>query len=338
MPSSSLLKPSLLTTTPRLLIIAPVRWDEACFAWPAILALLDARKGNSTSLICADHQQHFWRDCPHLDAIICWKKTDSVRAISAQLRQDGQAFHCAWILENNPAAQACCKANIADRLGLAEGELTPLLTTVVTPPNRERPIAHRIQDHIHFLQHFHLDARRPEFFSPVRLESASSLPRLLISPESDQGRHYEWNLQSWSELINELDKLGHGKPLLLQLEGSRSTLTKQLHKAHDLETHSADLCNETSLRAILALGQQLIGADSSLIHLAAHHGLTTAALFGPNSIAWRRALGREHLQISQHVECSPCFQPRCHFDLRCQDQLTPRAVFQSIQRHFAMTD
>ena len=120
----------------------------------------------------------------------------------------------------------------------------------------------------------------------------------------------------------------------MQLEGSRSILSKQLAKVLDLETVSVDLNQGTSLRSILAQGQRLIGADSSLIHLAAHFGLTTIALFGPNSITWRRALGREHLQISQHVECSPCFQSRCHFDLRCQDQLKPAAVLSNIKRHF----
>lgn len=338
MSSTPLLKPSLLTTAPRLLIIAPQRWDDACFAWPGIRALLEARHSQQTDIFCIDPQVAFWRDCPGLGAVTGWKNSASARHIAATLRQLEQPPHAAWLLEDNPASHACVAAKIPERIGLAEGALASLLTTGIKPPSREQAITHCVQDNMHLLQQFHLDPRRADFFAPLSLPVMSPEPRLLICPESDHGRHYEWNAPAWVALLSELEKIGMPQPLLIALAGSRSILTKQVAKALKLDVLTLDLEENSSLRHGLGHGHMLIGADSSLIHLAAHFGLTTIALFGPNSIPWRRALGRQHLQISQHVECSPCFQPRCHFDLRCQDQLTPNVVLSAIKRHLANTE
>jgi heptosyltransferase-2 len=81
---------------------------------------------------------------------------------------------------------------------------------------------------------------------------------------------------------------------------------------------------------VIAAHSLVIAADSSLCHLAAHVGVTTIALFGPNEPAWRRPLGRQHMVVRQKVECSPCFQRKCPLDLRCQNELSYEDVANAI--------
>lgn len=86
---------------------------------------------------------------------------------------------------------------------------------------------------------------------------------------------------------------------------------------------------------MLATHGLCVSADGSLPHLASHFGATCITLFGPNDPAWKRPLGKRHTAIRRHVECAPCLLPKCPFDSRCQNELTPERVCFAVNHKLA---
>jgi len=66
-------------------------------------------------------------------------------------------------------------------------------------------------------------------------------------------------------------------------------------------------------------------------HLAAHVGATCVTWFGPNDPGWKRPLGRRHVVVRRHVECAPCFLPKCPLDGRCQRELDALRVWNAVR-------
>ena len=53
------------------------------------------------------------------------------------------------------------------------------------------------------------------------------------------------------------------------------------------------------------------------MHLAALLGVPVVAIFGSTEPALTGPLGKDHVVIRHHVECSPCFLRECPIDFRC---------------------
>ena len=71
-----------------MLVAAPERWDEACFAVPAVRAVLAS--GLSVGVICREEQEEFWHTLPGLEVVGFSLKTKA-KQLAAQLGADWQA-------------------------------------------------------------------------------------------------------------------------------------------------------------------------------------------------------------------------------------------------------
>ena len=70
----------------------------------------------------------------------------------------------------------------------------------------------------------------------------------------------------------------------------------------------------------------LITNDTGSMHLAAHLGVPTVAIFGSTEPTWTGPLGKGHAVLRHHVPCSPCFLRNCPMDFSCMKKITPREV------------
>ena len=70
----------------------------------------------------------------------------------------------------------------------------------------------------------------------------------------------------------------------------------------------------------------LLTNDAGSMHLAAHLGIPTVAIFGSTEPAWTGPLGKGHEVIRHHVPCSPCFLRQCPLDFSCMTKITPLEV------------
>ncbi|HEX5789748.1 MAG TPA: glycosyltransferase family 9 protein [Luteolibacter sp.] len=283
-----------------LLMASPERWDECCFAVPAVRALQAA--GMGVGVLCQAHQLAFWRTLAEVEVLVEDVEGD---------------WRSALLWEDGALAKAVVRARIARRIGPAVGKLPKRLTHPLQ--HAPHPTEHRVQFYLKALGEMGIDTAKPEFFAPASHAAASAESALLLAPDSDFGPSHEWGLGRWKEVAATLLEKGRRLTIacLTQGRGLGRQLAASLHEQADaLPVNLA-----APPLSLLSSFPQILAADGSLPHLAAHMGATCVTLFGPNDPAWRRPLGKRHQVIHRHVECAPCRLPKCPLDLRCQKEM-----------------
>lgn len=305
-----------------MLVAAPERWDEACFAVPAMRALMAS--GLRVGVLCFEPQREFWQSVGGLDVVSFPDKTKP-KVVAAQLKRNWKAA-LAW--EAGWAAEAIAIAAIPKRLGPANKKLSKLLTHPLG--SRVKPLEHRVRYYLAAVEELGLNTASPEFFAPADFGFPPSPMAVLLSPGSDFGPNHEWPVEKWAEIALKIKQSGR-RVTIASVDGGRSvgqSLAERL--GGDVEFfHAAPLA---AALPILAVHSVVIAADGSLAHLAAHAGARCLVLFGPNDPAWKRPLGRRHTIVRRHVECAPCLLSKCPLDLRCQNELTTERVWEAASK------
>jgi ADP-heptose:LPS heptosyltransferase len=303
-----------------MLVALPRRWDEACFAVPAVRAL--ERSGLIGALVCHEEQENFWKTVSTLPCFTFSNKSSSGQL--AKLLENDWEASLAW--EDGTAARAFAKAKIQRRLGPASANLKKLITHPLQA--HEAPTEHRVRLYLNTCEEMGIPINHPEFFAPASLGIPTKPQSVLLCPDSDFGPSHEWPLDRWQMVAEHL--LEKGKHLTVAgLVGGRNLgqiLTSRIGS-------NADFLILNSLSAtipILSTFQSVIAADGSLPHLAALTGCTCITLFGPNDPNWKRPLGKQNIVVKHHVECAPCLSPKCRMDNRCQNELQVSDVLNAI--------
>ncbi len=303
----------------------PERWDESCFAVPALRAL--ARTGLVGGLLCREEQSEFWRTVSPLPQL-CYAGNARVGALVDKI---GDSWEASLVWENGLAAKAFAKARIERRLGADDAGLKKLLTHPM--PIREGATEHRVRRYLKTCEQLGVAVDSPEFFTAAPLGVSAGPQTVLLSPGSDFGPSHEWPLDRWQELAEAL--LEQGKRVTVAGEVGGRGLGKILANRMGNEIEFLHLAPLSAALPVLAGYQLVISADGSLPHLAGHAGSTCVTLFGPNDAVWKRPLGKRHVVVKRHVECAPCLSAKCLMgDLRCQQELEVSKVLAAIPRSF----
>lgn len=304
-----------------MLVAAPERWDEACFAVPAVRALMAS--GLAVGILCAEEQSEFWGTLDGLRLVAIPAKTKAKRA-ALEIRGRWQA---ALVWQEGFAADAVFAAGIPRRLGPAVGRLPKRLTHPLVAVTA--PLEHRVRFYLSAIEEMGVDTRRPEFFAPAALGIEPVAEAVLMVPDSDFGPSHEWPIDRWEEIARRF--LDAGKRLTIAgLPGGRGlgrALAARLGEAAEF-FEAAPL---SGVLRLLAVHGKVVAADGSLPHVAGHAGATCVTLFGPNDPDWKRPLGRRHPVVRRHVECAPCLLAKCPLDLRCQKELDVARVWQAVE-------
>ena len=296
-----------------MLIAAPQRWDEACFAVPVVRAMLAS--GVGAGVLCAAAQGEFWKTLAGL-RVVEFPPQAKPRVLAAELAGKWQA---ALIWEPGTAAETCVRAKIPRRLGPQENTLKKFLTHPVPLAAAGRALEHRVRHYLAVAESLGLETGRAEFFAPVNLGVKREPHSLLLCPDSDFGRSHQWPLERWVEVGQAL--LAAGLKLTIAGLPQGDLLGEKLLSRLGGELPFLNAAPRPGLLRLLAAQALVLAADGSLPHLSAHVGAVCVTLFGPNDPAWKRPLGRAHATVRQHVECAPCFLAKCPLDGRCQNQL-----------------
>lgn len=303
-----------------MLVAAPERWDEACFAVPAIRALMAS--GMGVGVLCRHEQKEFWETLPGLEVLAFPAKTRA-RAVAAAIKGSWQA---ALLWETGYAADAAKIAAIPRRLGPDEKRLSKQLTHPLACAGK--PLEHRVRFYLSTVEEMGVNTLSPEFFAPAEMSTTPAPEAVLLFPDSDFGPSHEWTLNGWEEIARGLMESSR-RVTIAGFEGGRKlgqSLAAKLGENVDF-FHVSPLSGTLPM---LAAQHLLVTADGSLPHLASHAGATCVTLFGPNDPTWKRPLGRRHAVVRHHVECAPCLLPKCPIDMRCQRELKTERVLAAV--------
>lgn len=307
-----------------MLVAAPERWDEVCFAVPAVRAL--RRSGLATGVLCPESQREFWETIPGIE-IIGYPPKARAKVVAAML-DDGWKASLAW--ETGVAAEAFERAGISRRLGPDEKRLQRRLTHPLEV--RPGPMEHRVRFYLGTVEALGIEALAPEFFAAADLGVVSQPGTVLLCPDSDFGPSHEWLPEHWETLANGLKSDGL-RLTVAGLSGGRGLARRLADSLEGVEYFDAEPL--AGALPLLAVHQVVVAADGSLPHVAAHAGSTCVTLFGPNDPSWKRPLGRRHTVVRRHVECAPCLLGKCPLDLRCQRELEAGEVLAAVRAAMA---
>lgn len=300
-----------------MLVAAPDRWDEACFALPAVRAL--AASGLGVGVLCPEAQREFWETLGDIDVIGISIKAKP-KATAADITGNWQAS-LAW--ETGHAADAFKLAAIPRRLGPGERKLAKLLTHPLK--SAAGPLEHRVRHYLAAVDELGIPTNVPAFFAPALSHTGTEAGSILLCPDSDFGPNHEWPLEGWQEIADRLRSSGR-EIAITGMAGGRD-LGRRLAGSADY----SPLPSFSGALAFLASHRCFIAADGTLPHLASHAGATCITLFGPGDPAWKRPLGTRHTVVRRHVECAPCLLPKCPTDLRCQHELDVERVWTAVR-------
>jgi ADP-heptose:LPS heptosyltransferase len=314
-----------MTNSGGMLVAAPERWDEACFAVPALRAMVAS--GLGTAVICPEEQRDFWNTVADL-TVVAFSPKEKARHVAARISGNWQAS-LAW--ETGIAAETFKIAGIPRRLGLGDGKLKKLLTHPLG--FSVSPLEHRVRFYLAAVEELGMETARADFFAPAMLGIEPAAGAVLLCPGSDFGPTHEWPVDRWLDIARNLMESGR-RVTVASVDGGRGLgkiLADKLGEGVEF-FHASPLAGALPL---LAVHEFVIAADGSLPHLAAHAGATCVVLFGPNDPAWKRPLGRRHAIVRRHVECAPCFLAKCPVDMRCQQELSTDRVLQAVRDKLA---
>ena len=303
-----------------MLVAAPERWDEVCFAVPALRAL--AASGLRTGILCPEVQREFWETVEGITVLHYPVKTRA-KAVAAEISGNWEAS-LSW--EYGFAAEVFKIAAIPRRLGADERKLKKLLTHPLGFASG--PLEHRVRHYLAAVLALGIETGKLEFFAPAALGIEPAAGAVLLCPGSDFGASYEWPLERWQEIGENI--LQAGKRITVASVNGGRDLGRKLA---DRLPEGVQFFHATPLAGALPLlaGHGLvIAADGSLPHLAAHAGATCVTLFGPNDPVWKRPLGRRHAVVWRHVECAPCLLAKCPLDGRCQNEMETTRVWRAV--------
>ncbi len=315
-----------MTTERRdLLVAAPERWDEACFAVPALRALLAS--GMGVGVLCREEQQDFWQCVAGLQ-VLAFPAKAKAKVAAAAIRGNWQA---ALVWEAGFAAEVVQLAGVPRRLGPNERTLTKRLTHPLELT--EQPLAHRVRFYLSAVEQLGIPTDQAEFFVPAQLGVDERAGLVLLSPDSDFGPSHQWPLARWLELANLL--LAGGHPLAVANVNRPRGLAAALANSLGPDVDFFSVTPLSGSLPVLAAFRWVVAADGSLPHLAAYAGATCVTLFGPNDPVWKRPLGRHHAVVRRHVECTPCLLAKCPLDSRCQLELPVETVWAALRDKLA---
>ena len=307
-----------------MLVAMPERWDEACFAVPALRALV--RTGLVGGLVCREEQEVFWGTVCDLQQILYSAKTK----VGALVEKIGSGWEASLSWEAGVVAKAFVKAGVERRLGPDVEAMKKLLTHPMEIS--EGATEHRVRMYLKTCEQLGVPVDKAEYFVAAPLGVPAAPGSVLLCPGSDFGVSYEWPLDRWQELAEGLLEMGK-RVTVAGVVGGRG-LGKILSGRLGSEVEFFHAAPLAAALPLLAVHQLVISADGSLPHLAAHAGSTCVTLFGPNDAVWKRPLGKRHVVVKRHVECAPCLSPKCLMDGRCQTELEVAKVLAAIPGSF----
>ena len=314
-------------------VVSPVHVTEACFLVPAVRALGNARPDLQLVILSPESFASLWDSLPGVRTVVTYPDAASSRQI-AKIVQDSECYpDSALLWEHSEAAVALAKVKVNQRIGYDLKPLTKRLTATVELEQSPGPIEHRVRYYVNLVERLGIEGYVASSFATPPLPPRPSLVRIGLVPGSIHGPSYQWGVDRFFEL---------GKTLLARHQVELVTLAYpgQAREANELdrlfEGTVKNFANEFDLGGLLGALPHcsfLVANDGAVMHLAAHVGLPTVALFGAGDPVAARPLGRQHTVLSEYAACSPCHQEQCPLDHhRCMGDLSVARVYEAVRR------
>ncbi|MCP4846864.1 MAG: lipopolysaccharide heptosyltransferase II [Verrucomicrobiaceae bacterium] len=312
----------------RILVRSPNPLGDACMSVPAIRAIKRGRPDTEITVLCPENLTTFWQEEEHVDHVISRSRSASNRSVAKVLRAAGP-FDVAILLPNSiRCAIEARKAGIPHIVGYPSKWRNWMIHQLIAPRNTATgPRPHHITHYLKIAETIGADLADQTIFDPPAAKPKPDTGRIAISAGADYGPSKCWPADRFIATANHITEKHPDAHFVLLGTKSEESIGK--HIADELGARCSDMTGKTNLSSLMDELRRcvlLITNDTGSMHLAAHLGIPTVAIFGSTEPAWTGPLGKGHEVIRHHVPCSPCFLRQCPMDFSCMTKITPLDV------------
>jgi heptosyltransferase II len=311
------------------IVIRSSNWlGDAVMSVEAVRRIKRGRPDAAVTILAKRNLVDFWESIPEVDAVIPIERNDGVFAVAYKLKGK---FDVAILLPNSPrSGLEAWLAKIPRRVGYRRPWRDFFLNQFIPEPAPPQPVRHHSTAYLKVAERIGADMAEP--LPPMAVNVPDPLT-LGLCAGAEYGPAKRWlHFGEAARILSER----HGIRWLIFGTAKEQALGEQIASA--LGPAGINLVGRTTLSQLmneLSRCRALLTNDTGTMHLAAHLGVPTIALFGSTEPALTGPVGDGHTVIRHHVECSPCFLRECPIDFRCMNRITVAEVVDAVERVLA---
>jgi heptosyltransferase II len=308
------------------IVIRSSNWlGDAVMSVEAARRIKRGRPDAAVTILAKRNLVEFWGSIPEVDAVIPIEPKEGVFSVANKL---AGKFDVAILFPNSPrSGLEAWLAKIPRRVGYRRPWRNFFVNQFIPEPPPPQPVTHHEKAYLRIAERIGADMSEP--LPPLAVNSPEQLT-LGLCPGAEYGRAKRWpHFAEAAQILSER----HGIRWLIFGTGREHTLGEQIASA--LGSNGINLVGQTTLSQLmneLRRCRALLTNDTGTMHLAAHLGVPTVALFGSTEPALTGPMGAGHIVIRHHVECSPCFLRECPIDFRCMNRISVGEVVEAVER------
>lgn len=311
------------------ILIRSGNWlGDAVMSTEAVRRIKRGRPDAEVTILAKRNLVEFWETIPEVDAVIPIEQKEGVLGVAKRIRD---RFDVAILFPNSPRSGIeVWLAKIPRRVGYRRPWRNFFLNQSIPEPAPPQPVTHQSRIYLRIAERIGADVSEP--LPPVAAWAPEPLT-LGLCPGAEYGPAKRWpHFGEAARLLSEQ----HGIRWIIFGTAKERELGDQI--ASEIGANAMNLAGETTLSQLIReLGRcrALLTNDTGTMHLAAHLGVPTIALFGSTEPALTGPVGAGHMVIRHHVECSPCFLRQCPIDFRCMNRITVVEVVDAVEKVLA---
>jgi heptosyltransferase II len=311
------------------IVIRSSNWlGDAVMSVEAVRRIKRGRPDAAVTILAKRNLVEFWESIPEVDAVIPIERNDGVFAVAYKLKGK---FDVAILLPNSPrSGLEAWLAKIPRRVGYRRPWRDFFLNQFIPEPAPPQPVRHHSTAYLKVAERIGADMAEP--LPPMAVNVPDPLT-LGLCAGAEYGPAKRWlHFGEAARILSER----HAIRWLIFGTAKEQALGEQIASA--LGPAGINLVGRTTLSQLmneLSRCRALLTNDTGTMHLAAHLGVPTIALFGSTEPALTGPVGDGHTVIRHHVECSPCFLRECPIDFRCMNRITVAEVVDAVERVLA---
>jgi lipopolysaccharide heptosyltransferase II len=307
----------------RILIRASNWLGDAVMTVPAVRAIKRGRPDAHVTILTQGKLADFWKSVPEVDDVLAIAKDESVFDVARKLRGK---FEVAILFPNSlRTALEVWLAGIPRRVGYP-GHRRAWLLNQIFIPKQKTPVPRPKHQVNHYLALADFIGAEVKEVAPITNHPSPitnhQRPTIGLCAGAEYGPAKRWLPERFAEVVQTIRTRTGAEWKLFGVEGDVPIADAILMAAGGPLTYLVGQTTLAQLIAELRTCDLLLSNDTGTMHLAAHLGVPTVALFGSTEPALTGPLGEGHRILRHHVECSPCFLRECPRDFRCMKAIT----------------
>ena len=308
------------------IVIRSGNWlGDAVMSVEAVRRIKRGRPDVELTILAKRNLVEFWETVPEVDNVLSIEAKDGVFGVANKLRGK---FDVAILFPNSPrSGLEVWLAKIPRRVGYRRPWRNFFLNQFIPEPAPPQPVTHQANAYLRIAERIGADMSEPLPAVAVTMPDPLTLG---LCPGAEYGPAKRWlHFGEAARILSER----HGIRWLIFGTVKERALGEQI--ASELGPAGVNLVGQTTLSQLmseLSRCRALLTNDTGTMHLAAHLGVPTIALFGSTEPALTGPIGGSHTVIRHHVECSPCFLRECPIDFRCMNRISVSEVVDAVER------